>query len=145
MPPRQGRPLSRIVRTFIEERLLRGDSQKTVRETVNALRTNPPSYFVGENWTRWDGIRGKRNATTADVYRVYDALRKSQSKTAAYAERKRLRETWKTETAAERDLARDLGIPEPTRNKQLAHDAGVLYKATKDERYREFFEEGSRL
>jgi hypothetical protein len=144
MPASKGRPLSRIVRAFMEERLLRGDSQKTVRQTVNALRRNPPSYFARE-WARWGGIRRKRRATAGDVYRVYDALRKSRSKAAEYAERKRLRQTWKTETTAERRLARDLGIPEPTRDKQVAHDAGVLYKATQDERYREFFEEGSRL
>jgi hypothetical protein len=145
MPPLTGRPLSRIARAFIEERLLRGDSQKTVRDTVNALRRHPATYFVGESWTRWQGIRGRRKITTEDVYRVYNALRKNRSKTTAYTERKRLRETWKTETAAERALALDLGVPEPTRDKQLAHDAGILYKATKDERYREFFEEGSRL
>jgi len=144
MPPLRGRPLSRPVRAFIEERLLRGDSQRTVRDAVNALRKKPAA-FLDQNWPRWSAVVGKRKVSTADVYRCYDALRKNHSKSDAYAERKRLRTAWRTETAAERSLAQDLGIPEPTRNKQVAHDAGVLYKATRDERYREFFEEGSRL
>jgi len=127
-------------RRFVKTRLEAGDSARTIRQTYNHIAAQPPSYFKSEEWGRWHGLSGAEPITAKEIHRIQSATSRK-----VRDERRENRASMRVHTESDFKTADYLGLPEPTVDYQEAHDAGMLYRATKDERYREIFTEGSDL
>jgi hypothetical protein len=129
---------AKLRRTFVKQRLERGTSARTVRESYNALVSQSPQQ-IESNWGKsWRKLSGQKPITAKQVHKIQSSLGRK-----ARATRKEARAEMRLRTEATRTEAQVLGLPEPTVDYQKAHDAGALYRATHEERYREVFVEGS--
>lgn len=84
-------PLSKVQKDFIAIHIARGATPRTVKDVMNKLSLMSrdtlrfeyllPSFAPGHQQARtWADLAGTRQVSTADVRRVYDALRKSPGK-----------------------------------------------------------------
>ncbi|HEV2316579.1 MAG TPA: hypothetical protein VGV89_03280 [Thermoplasmata archaeon] len=131
-------PSEDIRRPFIKQRLRRGTSAREIRETFNFL-VKLSAEEIERRWARgWGDLSGQEPTTSSEVHRVQSALGRK-----ARTERREARREMRLKTEATKEEFRLLGLFEPSYDAQKAHDAGVMYRATREEKFREVFVEGS--
>lgn len=127
-----------LSREFIKARLNQGTSQGAAREAHNALADLSPSEIARRWGPKWVGLSGAPHVTASESHQIEKSRSHHQRNEGRDKRVERL-----LNNEADREKAARLRLPEPLGDRQDAHDAGVLYRATREEVYRERFEEGS--
>jgi hypothetical protein len=138
------RPIARASRQYLEFKFSQGYSPSAVRNAHNYLASNrtrepfPQEQRVYQHRTlsetdvtraydRWR-VYGRRHPTSKEATQVLERRTRNQERFASY----RVKVEERT----------SLGLPAPPSPIKAA-DAGMVYRVTHDERWKEYFEEGS--
>lgn len=138
------RPVARVSRQYLEYKFSQGYSPSAVREAHNYLA----SHRTAEPFPQEQRVYRHRRLSKTDVTRAYDrwrvyARRNPGSKEAGQLLDRRTKNQERLATYRVRVEQRtSLGLPPPPPPIRAA-DAGMVYRVTHDERWREYFQEGS--
>lgn len=138
------RSIARVSRQYLEYKFSQGYSPSAVRVAHNHLAT----YRTPEPFPQEQRVYRHRLLSEIDVTRAYDrwrvyARRHPESKEAGQLLERRTRNQQRLATYRLRsEERRSLGLPPPPSPIKAA-DAGMVYRVTHDDRWRNFFQEGS--
>lgn len=138
------RQIARPSRLYLESKFSAGYSPSAIREAHNYLTT----HRQGEPFPLEQHVFRHRELSARDVTRAYDrwrvfARRHPESKEAGQVLERKTRNQERLATFRVKVEQRDsLGLPRPPSPIRAA-DAGMVYRVTHEERWREYFQEGS--
>jgi hypothetical protein len=138
------RRISRASRQYLEFKFSQGYSPSAIRTVHNHLAI----HRTREPFPQEQRVFGRRKLSERDITRAYDrwrvfARRHADSKEAAQLLERRTRNQERlAEYQDKLEARRSLELPPPPPPLKAA-DAGMVYRVTHDDRWREYFEEGS--
>jgi hypothetical protein len=138
------RAIARASRQYLEFKFSQGYSPSAVREAHNHLATHrTPEPFPQEQRIYRHRRLSERDVTRAyDRWRVYARRHPGSKEGVQLLERRTKNQERLAEYRVKLEQRDSLGLPPPPPPIRAA-DAGMVYRVTHDDRWKEYFEEGS--
>jgi len=138
------RSVAKASRRFIEYKLSQGYSPSAIREAHNVLVSHKArdDFMIEQRLYRHRELSEKDFTRAYDRWRVYARRHPGSTEAQRFTERRLKIAERRVNYRIKSDQRTSLGLPLPPEPIHAA-DAGMLYRITHDERYREWFEEGS--